>query len=186
MHPVAYWSKKTTEREEKQHSYILEVKAAYLATKKFRHYLLGIPFKLVTDCAAFKHTVKKADIPREVSNWISHLQEYNYEIEHRSGSRLKHVDCLSRYPQVLVVTSEISARMKNAQQRDDHMKAIFEVLQTKPYENFKVKNSVLYKNVDGTDLLAVPKALENDIIRLAHDVGHFSAQKTIHTIKQYY
>ncbi|XP_037931269.1 uncharacterized protein K02A2.6-like [Teleopsis dalmanni] len=159
MHPIAYWSKKTSEREEKQHSYILEVKATYLATKKFRHYLLGIPFKLVTDCGAFKQTVNKTDIPRDVANWIMHMQNYTYEIEHRSSSSLRHVDCLSRYPQVLSVSSEISARL-SAQYRDEHFKAIFEILKA--------------------------RSLELEVIRNAHEVGHFATQKTMHTIQQYY
>lgn len=30
-HPVFFWSKRTTAAEEKQHSYVLEIKAAYLA-----------------------------------------------------------------------------------------------------------------------------------------------------------
>lgn len=58
MHPVCFWSKKTSQAESSMHSYILEAKAVYLSVKKFRVYLLGIQFKLVTDCIAFKQTLK--------------------------------------------------------------------------------------------------------------------------------
>ena len=37
LYPVNFWSKKSSQNE----SYILEVKAAYLPFKKFRHYVLG-------------------------------------------------------------------------------------------------------------------------------------------------
>lgn len=53
MHPVYYLSKKTSISEENLHSYELKVLAIVYALDKFRVYLLGIPFKIVTDCAAF-------------------------------------------------------------------------------------------------------------------------------------
>ena len=45
LHPVYFWSKKTSESESIKHSYVLEAKAVSLAVKKFRQYLLGRPFK---------------------------------------------------------------------------------------------------------------------------------------------
>jgi len=36
LHPVLFWSKKTSESEARQHSYIQEAKAIFLACKKFR------------------------------------------------------------------------------------------------------------------------------------------------------
>lgn len=40
-------------------------------------YLLGIKFKIITDC------------------WALILEEYDYEMVHRAGSVMKHVDALS-------------------------------------------------------------------------------------------
>ncbi|KAG5869626.1 hypothetical protein JTB14_009212 [Gonioctena quinquepunctata] len=54
FHPVYYMSKKTTSAEEKYSSYELEVLAIIQAVKKFRIYLLGIQFKIITDCSAFQ------------------------------------------------------------------------------------------------------------------------------------
>lgn len=184
LHPVLYWSKKTSPSDAKRHSYVLEVKAAYLATEKFRHYLLGTNFTLVTDCAAFTQTVKKRDVPREVARWILYLQDFNFQVEHRAADRLKHVDGLSRYPIVLNVTSEISARIRVAQQKDSFIKAILEVLKNGEYDGFNLKSGVLYKNVNGNNLLVVPKAMEREIINEAHNVGHFAVQKTVHSIQQ--
>ncbi|XP_053968337.1 uncharacterized protein LOC128869757 [Anastrepha ludens] len=80
-HPVFYWSKKTSSHEEKMHSYFLEIKAAHLATKKMRHYLMGIELTLVADCAAFKQTSTKKDIPRESTD----AQEVVKHIESRTA-----------------------------------------------------------------------------------------------------
>lgn len=188
MHPVFFWSKKTTPQEAKQHSYVLEVKAAFLALKKFRPFLLGTEFKLVTDCSAFKQTTSKKDVPREVAQWILYLQDYNYKIEHRAGERMKHVDSLSRFPcEVYTVETELTVRFKQAQLRDSHIRAISEILKTGPYEDYKVKGGLIYRVVDGNDLLVVPKLMEWDIIRNAHDAGHFATLiKTMHSIKQNY
>lgn len=59
FHPVYYASGKTTPAEEKYTSYEVEVLAIIKSLKKFRVYLLGIPFKIVTDCQAFTMTMDK-------------------------------------------------------------------------------------------------------------------------------
>ncbi|GFT16686.1 retrovirus-related Pol polyprotein from transposon 17.6 [Trichonephila clavipes] len=59
LHPVYYISKKTNTAEEKYDSYELEVLAIINALKKFRVYLLGQHFKIVTDCSAFRRLCKK-------------------------------------------------------------------------------------------------------------------------------
>ncbi|GFX91034.1 hypothetical protein TNCV_5106641 [Trichonephila clavipes] len=59
LHPVQYMSQKTTQAEEKYSRYELEVLAVVNALKKFRTYLLGNPFKIITDCSAFQKTMDK-------------------------------------------------------------------------------------------------------------------------------
>lgn len=59
FHPVYYSSGKTTPAERRYTSYELEVLAIVKALVKFRVYLLGIPFKVITDCRAFTLTIHK-------------------------------------------------------------------------------------------------------------------------------
>ncbi|GBN55599.1 Retrovirus-related Pol polyprotein from transposon 297 [Araneus ventricosus] len=59
FHPTYYMSKKTTDAAKKYSSYELEALAVIEAVKKFRVYLLGIPFKIVTDCSALEKTMQK-------------------------------------------------------------------------------------------------------------------------------
>ncbi len=185
LHPLFYWSKKTSPSESGRNSYILEVKAAYLAMKKFRHYLLGVPFKLVTDNIALTQTIQKKDVPREVAEWILYMADFDFKTEHRAGERMRHVDCLSRYAnEIFVVSSEISCRLKAAQQKDEYIQAIRTILEERPYNDFKVKGRILFKFVQGNDLIVVPKIMEREIISEAHGVGHYVSQKTIHSIQQ--
>ncbi|XP_046869035.1 uncharacterized protein LOC124461562 [Drosophila willistoni] len=112
---------------------------------------------------------------------------FNLNVEHRSAVKMQHVDCLSRFPQsCLVVKDEITARLKKAQQTDDHIIAIIEVLKQQPYKSFNVKGGLLFKEVEGNELLVVPKLMEREIIQRSHEIGHFSTRKTMHAIHQQY
>ncbi|GFY18102.1 retrovirus-related Pol polyprotein from transposon 17.6 [Trichonephila clavipes] len=42
--------------------------------------------------------MSKKQIQQKKTRWALQLEEFDYEIEHRAGSRMKHVDALSRYP----------------------------------------------------------------------------------------
>lgn len=189
FHPIYYTSKKTTPAEERYSSYELEVLAIIQAVKKFRIYLLGISFKIVTDCAAFQKTMSKKDLTTRVARWALLLEEYTFEIEHRSGSRMMHVDALSRYPVVMVMQDilredGITERLKKAQDRDDYIKAIKKISATEEYQNFFLRNDVLYKYENGIELIVVPKSMQYEIIKKAHEMGHFGVAKTEEIVKR--
>lgn len=187
MHPVHYMSKKTSPTEEKYDSYILEVLAIMKALEKFRVYLLGINFKIVTDCEAFTKTLAKKDIIPKVARWVIELQDFHFTREHRSGNRMKHVDCLSRNAVMMISAKEnLITKIKSMQKDDDELRHILKILETQPYQNFMLRNGILYKYDDGLELLVVPKAIENDVIKNAHENGHFGAKKMEEQIKQQY
>ncbi|GBM81579.1 Pro-Pol polyprotein [Araneus ventricosus] len=50
--------------------------------------------------------------------------------------------------------------------------------------DFFDKNEILYKYVDGRELIVVPRDMQTEIIKLAHEKGHFSAAKTEGVVKQ--
>ncbi|XP_049291122.1 uncharacterized protein K02A2.6-like [Anopheles funestus] len=115
------------------------------------------------------------------------LQDFDFDVEHRSGEKLRHVGCLSRYPeQNVMIISEVTARMKKHQVNDETLIAIIEVLKEKPYGSYKMKGDILYNTVDGNDLLVIPKNMEKKIILDAHNMGHFACAKTVHSINQQY
>ncbi|GFT71027.1 hypothetical protein TNCV_1247591 [Trichonephila clavipes] len=106
-------SKKANTAEEKYDSYELEVLAIINALKKFRVYLLGQHFKIVTGCSAFQKTMRKKDLITRIARWSLQLEEFDYEIEHRAGSRMKHVDALSRYPVMMLIRKLAKGRVLN-------------------------------------------------------------------------
>jgi len=185
LHPVYYLSRKTTEAESRYTSYELEILAVIRALEKFRHYLLGVKFKIVTDCIAFQQTMSKAKLSAKIARWALLIEEFDAVIEHRAGSRMKHVDTLSRYP-IMVISSEdnIVVKLTKAQKNDPELRAIMEVLKEKSYNDYFLRNDILYKYKDGRELLVVPQDMQNEIIQMAHSGGHFSVKRTEENIKQ--
>ncbi|GFX55706.1 hypothetical protein TNCV_3427771 [Trichonephila clavipes] len=184
LHPVYYMSKKTNTAEEKYDSYELEVLAIINALKKFRVYLLGQHFKIVTDCSAFQKTMQKKELITRIARWALQLEEVDYEIEHRAGSRMKHVDALSRYPVMMVCNDTLTSKLKKAQEENDNIQTLKSLLENQESEEFFERNGILYKYLNGRELIVTPKAMQAELIKLIHENGHFSVGKTEEIVKQ--
>ncbi|GFW13373.1 transposon Tf2-8 polyprotein [Trichonephila clavipes] len=184
LHPVYYMSKKTNTAEEKYDSYELEVLAIINALKKFRVYLLGQHFKIVTDCSAFQKTMQKKELITRIARWALQLEEFDYEIEHRAGSRMKHVDALSRYPVMMVCNDTLISKLKNTQKEDDNIQTLKSLLEKQESEESFERNGILYKYLNGRELIVIPKAMQAELIKLIHENGHFSVGKTEEIVKQ--
>lgn len=96
--PVSYFSRKTTPDEQRLHSFELETLAVVASLNRFRVYLLGVPFKILTDCNALRTTLTKRDLIPRIARWWVQLTEFDCEIEYRPGSSMAHADALSRNP----------------------------------------------------------------------------------------
>jgi hypothetical protein len=57
--PIAYYSCQTTPAESSYHSFELETLAVIKAVKRFRHYLLGHSFNLISKTSVVKKGVKR-------------------------------------------------------------------------------------------------------------------------------
>lgn len=81
--PVHYYSSQTTVDEKKYHSFELELLAIVSSLQRFRLYLLGSSFKIVTDCNAVRYALTKKEIIPRISQWVLSTQEFTYDIVHR-------------------------------------------------------------------------------------------------------
>ena len=76
----------------------LEILALVDMVRRFRVYLVGVHFKTVTDCSTVRATLLKRDLVPRIARWWMALQEYDMELEYRPGTKMQHVDALSRNP----------------------------------------------------------------------------------------
>nr|XP_036677421.1 uncharacterized protein LOC118878525 [Drosophila suzukii] len=121
-------------------------------------------------------TMKKKEIPLRVSRWAMYLQDFDYEIEHRSGSKMRHVDALSRVS-CYTLTDSLFHRLREAQLLDDWTKVLKSVVKIKGYEDFYIVNEFLFEDPN-KELLIFPSLMETEIIQNSHKKGHFSSNKT--------
>ncbi|GFX13178.1 transposon Tf2-6 polyprotein [Trichonephila clavipes] len=127
---------------------------------------------------------KKKELITRIARWALQLEEFDYEIEHRAGSRMKHVDALSRYPVMMVCNDTLTSKLKNAQEEDDNIQTLKSLLEKQESEEFFERNGLLYKYLNGRELIVTPKAMQAELIKLIHENGHFSVGKTEEIVKQ--
>ncbi|GFU77952.1 hypothetical protein TNCV_521521 [Trichonephila clavipes] len=74
----------------------------------------------------------------------------------------------------MLIQNSVHLQFLKAQQADDQLTTIKTLLETTPHDNYIVKNKLLYITVNGTDLLVVPDKMQANIIKTAHERGHFA------------
>ena len=87
---------------------------------------------------------------------------------------------------MVVLHYYILPRIKRAQGEDNEINIFLEILKEKPYQDYFIRHELLYFQQEGRDLLVVPKSMQNEIIRSAHERGHFAVKRTEELIKQDY
>jgi hypothetical protein len=95
---VAYASRMNSTAESNFCSYEGEVSAVVYAVQRFRYYLWGAKFQLITDCKAMTWMTTTARLRSKVARWSLILAEYDFDIQHRPGVENTVPDLLSRQP----------------------------------------------------------------------------------------
>jgi len=67
------------------------------ATKYFRYYTYGKQFLVRADYSALNYLRNFADHNSRLLRWSLKLSELDFVVEHRAGSKISHVDALSRH-----------------------------------------------------------------------------------------
>lgn len=187
LKPVAYFSKQTTATEQKYHSYELEAMAVVMSIRKFRVYLVGRPFTVLTDCQALSTTWTKKDLLPRIGRWWLELQSYDFTVQYRPGVRMQHVDALSRC--ALPVQHITEENWVLAVQNDDEkLRNIVININSPEYKDlYKVEENILYRKVGEQYKIVIPKSVRWRIVKMFHDDnGHMNENKVIELIQREY
>ena len=95
---IAYASRSLSKVERKYCVTRKELLAVVTFINHFRPYLLGRTFTLRTDHSSLQWLQNFKEPEGQLARWLERLQEFNFDIVHRSGSRHQNADALSRWP----------------------------------------------------------------------------------------
>ncbi|KAL7291695.1 hypothetical protein TKK_0014485 [Trichogramma kaykai] len=174
-----------------------ECLAVLWAVQKFRPYVEGYHFKVITDHSSLKWLHNLKNPTGRLARWALELQQYDYEILHRKGSQNVVADALSRLHEEDDESCEISS-LSIEDEKDAWYRKLFTDVKREPqkFPWHKVVGNRLYhyrpdasiedliEDQDAWKLL-VPKHKRREILRENHEeptAGHFGRHKTYERI----
>lgn len=78
--PIAYFSQTLSSRAQANSIYERELMAVVLAVQKWRHYLLGNKFTVISYQKALKFLVEQHEVQSQFQRWLIKLLGYDFEI----------------------------------------------------------------------------------------------------------
>jgi RNase H-like domain found in reverse transcriptase/Integrase zinc binding domain/Integrase core domain len=205
---IAYTSRHLNDREAKWSTVEKEAFAIVHAVTVFYPYLWGRKFTVITDHNPLKWLMKMSKPTGRLMRWSLLLQEYDMDIQYRSGSKHGNADGLSRIPLPMggtplesseedpyVHISFIIAEWLEAQEKDSYCKRAKESMNEPEAESglamrlndekvIILDNGILAYN---NGKIIVPEAMRDAVIKRFHEnrlSGHLGLPKTLFRIKQ--
>ena len=195
---IAYESRKLNTAELNYAVHEKELLAVVHSLKVWRHYLLGLKFKIETDHQSLRYLSTQPNLSRRQCRWMELLQEYDFEIEYVKGKENVVADALSRRPVVNAIScikntliDEIKIHYAGDKVFSLPCESLIKDSRTQgeieQFKSYELKDGVLYYN----NRVCIPNFGEYrlNITRELHDIpvaGHPGFQKTYMAIKRHY
>jgi len=184
--PIAYFSRPNSDTEKRYHSYELETLAIIRAVERFHIYPYGTHFQIVTDCNALVYAMKKANLNPRISRWILALQNYHFDMIHRPGGKMVHVDALSRSVGA-IDELPIERKLEYAQLADPEIRKVSRRLELEDDNRFALIDGLVYCKVDENFRFVIPEAMVYCVLKIYHDdMAHCGTRKTYEGLAQHY
>lgn len=189
---IAYMSQKFSATQKKYHVTELECLAVILAIEKFRPYIEGSHFRVITDHHSLLWLKNLKDPNGRLARWALRLQAYDFTLVHRKGSQHIVPDALSRSVNMIDVTQfgntsdkwyeKLKRLALDEPQLNDHLKVVNGLVY------MRNKNEEC-ENAECLWRLCVPSENRVSVIKDNHDEEsscHFGRFKTTCKIRDRY
>ncbi|XP_038979221.1 uncharacterized protein LOC120109561 [Phoenix dactylifera] len=184
-HPVAFESRKFNDTERRYTVHEKEMTAVIHCLDKWRHYLLGVPFMVVTDNVANTYFQTQKKLTPKQARWQEYMAEFDFEWVHRPGRQNLVADALSRKSlegYVAAITSfqgDFLTRLKNFADTDPEYKKLLQAVNNGELQKYWVDGGLLHAR---GGRLFVPKGggLRQILLKESHDpqwAGHPGAER---------
>lgn len=209
--PVAFMSKKLNQAQRNYSVTEQECLAAMLCIKKFRAYVEGHEFTVITDHASLKWLMSQTDLSTRLARWALKLQGYRFKIEHRKGSQnivpdalsrtntddLSEICGLSEIRNERGVFVDLKSEHFSSDDYKDLLRRVEDNIDSTP--DLKIIDGYLYRRTEhavGEQLaddmiwkLWIPKSMVPEVLQKHHDdplSSHCGINKTLERIRRYY
>ena len=190
---IAYMSQKLNSAQRKYQTTERECLAVIASIEKFRPYIEGARFKVISDHASLQWLQNLKDPSGRLGRWALRLQPYDFQLVHRKGKFMVVPDALSRAVESISLKTELGCS-------DKWYDNLVEKIQHNPekFAQFKFNQGVLYKycsknktNVDSNPVwrIVCHKSSIKEILKKSHDdvlSAHGGYFKTVDRVKRQY
>lgn len=118
--PICYASRTLTVTEQNYSTIEKELLAIVWACKYFRPYLFGRKFQIITDHKPLTWLFSLKEPNSKLIRWRLKLEEFDYEINYKKGSKNTNADALSRItPENEINTNSVDETLSSKDSQDD-------------------------------------------------------------------
>lgn len=172
----------------------LEGLAIVYTLDRFRHYLIGIRFTILTDHCALCILNQKEPRSQRLHRWAITLAEFDFVVVYTKGNLHVDVDCLSRAPVALEddkyldklfhIVFPVDPKLWESKYTNEQAKKLFDEA-SQNVNDLHIRQGIIYKK----DRLYVPPDLIKQMLHLGHSAplaGHGGVWKTKQRLAQYW
>lgn len=186
---IEYASRALTAAEKKLHSNVWECIGVHWAvTIKFRHYLLGKKFCLLTDNWTVACLTANIRPSRRFTTMLMDLTEFDFTVQHHPGRQNVVADMLSRLSAAVLHQTQSLAAMQAEDKECQDLRRSLSSSESWDHD-LAIIDDILYHSdaTSGSQAIVVPAKMRQAVLEVVHDGGgHMDVTRTLTKVRERY